>query len=82
MHNKYRNNFINSTLNDLDNDVHVDSDRLNKAIFYCQDGERIIQAEIARLVKKIRKDQAAENKALDAKLAAQPGEEVAVEATA
>ena len=82
MQNKYRNNYINSTLNDLDNDVHVDSDRLNKAIFYCQDGERIIQAEIARLVKKLKKEQAAENKALDAKLAERTEEEVAVEVTA
>tara|TARA_R110002051_G_scaffold238040_2_gene298867 strand:- start:42 stop:272 length:231 start_codon:yes stop_codon:yes gene_type:complete len=75
MNNKYRNNYIDSTLNDIDNDLHVDGDRLNKAIFYCDDAERIIKAEQERLIKKLHKEQAAENKSLDAQLI---GEEIAM----
>ena len=75
MNNKYRNSYINSTLNDIDNDVHVDAERLAKAIFYCEDAERIIKAEQERLIKKIKKEQAAENKSLDVQLA---GEEIAM----
>jgi hypothetical protein len=69
MKNQYRINFIDSVINDLDNDLHVDGERLKKAIFFCEEAERIIQNETQRLIKKARKEMDAENKKLDAELA-------------
>lgn len=69
MKNQYRTNYIDSVINDMDNDVHVDRDRLQKAISFCEEAERIINNEMQRLIKKAKKEMDAENKKLDAELA-------------
>ena len=69
MKNKYRANYVDSIINDLDNEVYVEKDRLEKAIHFLNEASAINKREQERLIKKAKKEQAAEHKRLDAELA-------------
>ena len=69
MKNKYRANYVDSIINDLDNEVYVERDRLEKAIQFLNEASAINKREQERLIKKAKKEQAAENKRLDVELA-------------
>jgi hypothetical protein len=69
MKNKYRANYVDSVINDLDNESYVEGDRLTKAIDFLNEASAINKREIERLVKKAKKEQADEHKELDAQLA-------------
>ena len=69
MKNKYRANYVDSVINDLDGEVYVEKDRLEKAIHFLNEASAINKREQDRLIKKAQKEQADENKRLDVELA-------------
>ena len=69
MKNKYRANYVDSIINDLDNESYVEKDRLEKAIHFLNEASAINKREQDRLIKKAQKEQADENKRLDVELA-------------
>ena len=69
MKNKYRANYVDSIINDLDSEVYVEKDRLDKAIHFLNEATAINKREQDRLIKKAKKEQAAEHKRLDVELA-------------
>ena len=77
MKNQYRKNYINNVLNAIDNGQYVDGEVINKAIEYLKDGIRVLDNQAERLVKKEKKELAAQHKELDVQL----GNEVEVEMT-
>ena len=77
MQNQYRNNYVNNVINAIDNGQYVDGEVINKAIEYLKDGIRVLDNKVERLVKKEKKDLAAQHKELDVQL----GNEVEVEMT-
>lgn len=77
MNNQYRDNYVNNVLEAIDNGEHVQKEVINKAIKYCDEGIRVLHNQAERLVKKERKELAAQHKELDAQL----GNEVEVEMT-
>ena len=68
MQNQYRNNYVNTVINAIDNGEYVDGEVINKAIEYCKDGIRVLDNKVERLVKKEKKDLAAQHKELDVQL--------------
>lgn len=77
MKNQYRKNYINNVINAIDNGQYVDVGVINKAIEYLKDGIRVLDNQAERLVKKEKKELAAQHKELDVQL----GNEVEVEMT-
>jgi len=77
MQNQYRNNYVNNVINAIDNGQYVDGEVINKAIEYLKDGIRVLDNKVERLVKKEKKELAAQHKELDVQL----GNEVEVEMT-
>lgn len=77
MKNQYRKNYINNVINAIDNGQYVDVEVINKAIEYLKDGIRVLDNQAERLVKKEKKELAAQHKELDVQL----GNEVEVEMT-
>jgi hypothetical protein len=77
MQNQYRLNYINTVINAIDNGQYVDGEVINKAIEYLKDGIRVLDNKVERLVKKEKKELAAQHKELDVQL----GNEVEVEMT-
>jgi|TARA_R110000851_G_scaffold292900_2_gene447464 hypothetical protein len=69
MKNKYRANYVDSIINDLDNESYVEKDRLEKAIHFLNEASAINKREQDRLIKKAQQEQADENKRLDVELA-------------
>jgi len=69
MKNKYRADYVDSIINDLDNESYVEKDRLEKAIHFLNEASAINKREQDRLIKKAQKEQADENKRLDVELA-------------
>jgi hypothetical protein len=69
MANQYRENYINSVLEEEENGRYIHPDRINKALEYLDDAERILNVKINRTINKAKKEMAAENKKLDAELA-------------
>lgn len=77
MKNQYRKNYINNVINAIENGEYVDGEVINKAIEYLKDGIRVLDNQAERLVKKEKKELAAQHKELDVQL----GNEVEVEMT-
>ena len=75
MKNQYRKNYINTVINAIDNGEYVDGEVINKAIEYLKDGIRVLDNQVERLVKREKKELAAQHKELDVQL----GNEVEVE---
>ena len=70
MNNKYRNNFVNSIEEDINQDKYIDPERIAKGIKYLDEAQAVLQRKGERLVKKYAGEVAAEGKNVDAELAA------------
>ena len=81
MANQYRTNFVNKVIADLDDEVHVDLDRLNTAIQYLDSAQEVLERKAERLVAKEMKDLQKANKAVDQQLSEEELEEVEQELT-
>lgn len=68
MKNQYRKNYINNVINAIENGEYVDGEVINKAIEYLKDGIRVLDNQAERLVKKEKKELAAQHKELDVQL--------------
>tara|TARA_Y100000310_G_scaffold301311_1_gene337688 strand:- start:335 stop:601 length:267 start_codon:yes stop_codon:yes gene_type:complete len=70
MNNKYRNRFVNSIEEDINQDKYIDPERIAKGIQYLDDAQAVLQRKAERLVKKYAAEVKEAGKNVDTELAA------------
>jgi hypothetical protein len=70
MNNKYRNRFVNSIEEDINQDKYIDPARLATGVKYLDEAQEVLQRKAERLVKKYAAEVAAAGKNVDTELAA------------